>query len=106
LFLSLPQLGSIRVLGVAAEMRQTLDQAKATLEQLRGFAVPMAKATLRSLSGMGSYGSAIPKEEQDHVRDQLRKSLREVGVSDSEIAEALPPSADPIPPDTPTPTTN
>jgi hypothetical protein len=64
-----------------ARMRETIDEANATLEQLRAVATSMAMATLTDLMA-GNFQASMSVAKRLALHDSLMNQLRELGVPD------------------------
>lgn len=70
-----------------AKMKETIQEANATIEQLKTVSVASAKATLTSLMAKNFWGGVSRKAQLD-LHDQIIESLKKVGFSNQEINEA------------------
>ena len=70
-----------------AKMRETIQEALATLEQLREIAATSAKATLTD-SMAGNFMKGTTLENRLDLHDEIVKSLISIGVSKQQIEEA------------------
>jgi hypothetical protein len=83
------QIEKVHFPGFAVELRQTLDEANATIAQLRRFAVPMARTTMKSAERIGYWDAKLSVAELERIRSELRLALKEMGIPDPEIDSAV-----------------
>lgn len=70
-----------------AKMKETIQEANATIKQLKTVSAASAKTTLTGLMADGFLGG-LPLKRKIALHDQIIESLREVGFSNQEISEA------------------
>lgn len=86
-FLNIDRIQRFKGAGFEAEMRQAVEEAHATLDQLRNLAVASTESSLTTLMA-GSFMSGISSEKRLDVHDRLIQTLKELGVKRSEIDKA------------------
>lgn len=86
-FLNLDRFQSFKGAGFEAEMKRVVDEAYASIDEVRNIAVDMSEATLSAL-GSGLFISGMKLEQRVRLRNQLVESLRKLGADDEEIARA------------------
>lgn len=72
---------------VKAKMKQKLQEASATIEQLRNVAVTSSEATLTDLMA-GSFMGGMTLEKQLDLHDKVINALHEIGASSEQIEKA------------------
>lgn len=86
-FLNIDRIQRFKGAGFEAEMKQAVEQAHATLDQLRTLAAASAESTLSTLMAGNFMGGTTLASRLD-LHDRLIKSLEEIGVSESQIDRA------------------
>ena len=86
-FMNLDRIAEFEWLGGKAKTREIVDEARATIEQLRHLAVVFADATITGLIASGRWGGS-GADTQVRIRDELIKILRELEVDDAGIEKA------------------
>lgn len=85
-FLNLDRIKSFKGGGFEAEMRQAVDEAHATVAQLREMACSIAESTLTTLmAGNFGFSSGLTLDARLDLHDRLVTSLREINVTEMEI---------------------
>ena len=74
--------------GLEGEMRQVIDEAKATLEQLHSVAETQSRMILWSMQAHGRWGGFDLKDQQQ-MRDAVVSNLKALGVSSPKIENVL-----------------
>lgn len=74
--------------GLEGEMRQVLDEAKATLEQLHSVAETQSRMILWSMQAHGRWGG-FDFDSQTEMRETVVANLRALGVSQAKIDAVL-----------------
>lgn len=72
---------------VKAKMKEKLQEASATIEELRKIATATSEASLTELMS-GSFMGGMNLQKRLELHDKVIKSLKEVGVTDTQIGEA------------------
>ena len=86
-FLNISKFRRFKAGTIEAEMKQAVEDAHATIEQLRNVAATSAKATLNSLMA-GSFMSGSSLKNRLEIHDELISNLKSIGVSTAQIHEA------------------
>ena len=86
-FLNIDRIQRFKGAGFEAEMKQAVEQAHATVEQLRTLAAASAESTLTTLMA-GNFMGGITLSTRLDLHDRLIKSLEEIGVQTAQIEEA------------------
>lgn len=86
-FLNINKFTRFKAGSIEAEMKQVVEDAHATLEQLRNVAATSAKATLNSLMAE-TFMSGSSLRQRLEIHDQLIGNLNSIGVSASRVEEA------------------
>jgi hypothetical protein len=86
-FLNIDRIQRFKGAGFEAEMRQAVEQAHATVEQLRTLAAASAESTLTTLMAGNFMGGTTLSTRLD-LHDRLIKSLEDIGVPQPQIDEA------------------
>lgn len=86
-FLNIDRIQRFKGAGFEAEMRQAVEQAHATVEQLRTLAATSAESTLTILMAGNFFDGATLSTRLD-LHDCLIRSLKEIGVPRPQIDEA------------------
>ena len=71
-----------------AKLRARIEEATATIDQLRSVAVTSAEATLTDLIS-GSFMGGMTAERRLQLYDKIIESLRAIGADESQIEEAV-----------------
>jgi hypothetical protein len=79
-------LSKFKVGFMEAEMKQVIEEANATLEQLRSVASSVAKSALLD-SMAANFILGTPIENRLAIHDQIIESLKGVGLSDKEMSD-------------------
>lgn len=77
----------VRGAGFEAEMRKAVDEATATVAELRSVAATTARATLTDLMA-GNFMESMTLRERLKLHDELVRQLRAIGVSEAEVRRA------------------
>lgn len=86
-FLNTDKIQRFKGAGFEAEMKKAVEDANATIEQLRNVATTSAKATLTSLMADNFFDGTTLKNRLE-LHDQLISNLKDIGVSKHQIEEA------------------
>ena len=86
-FLNIDRIQRFKGAGFEAEMRQAVEQAHATVEQLRILAAASAESTLTTLMA-GNFMSGTTLATRLDLHDRLISSLEDIGVPQPEIDKA------------------
>jgi hypothetical protein len=74
--------------GLYLQVRQTIQEAQVTIEQLRRLATTLAGSGLNELALSGDVFTGMTTAEKFRIRDQMVARLKELGVPESEIMDA------------------
>tara|TARA_R110002072_G_scaffold280360_2_gene442667 strand:- start:53 stop:727 length:675 start_codon:yes stop_codon:yes gene_type:complete len=83
-FLNLDKIQRFKGAGFEAEMKKAVDEANATVKQLRTVALTSVEAALTTLMS-SSFLGGTNLETKIKIQDQLINSLKEIGISDADI---------------------
>lgn len=86
-FLNIDRIQKFKGAGFEAEMRQAVEQAHATVEQLRTLAAASAESTLTTLMADNFFDGTTLSTRLD-LHNRLIRSLEEIGVPQPKIDEA------------------
>lgn len=86
-FLNIDKIQRFKGAGFEAEMKRALEEANATIEQLREVAATSAEAILTDLMA-GNFMDGTTLEKRLGLHDQLIKNLKAIGASDKQIEKA------------------
>lgn len=86
----IPQLESLKAWGIEARLRQTVNEAVATLDNLKRLSATSAKSTYLSAAWSNRIGAPTAKEKQA-VLDETEKQLAELKISEEERREIVRP---------------
>jgi hypothetical protein len=86
-FLNLDRIQKFKGAGFEAEMRQAVEEAHATVEQLRILAATSTESTLTTLMS-GSFFDGTTLDHRLSMHDKLVECLQHLGVSQKQISEA------------------
>lgn len=85
IILSQFQLESIKLLGLEAKLRSTINDAEKVLEKLKKISLPISEIAIATAAKAGRVGSATPsKEMMDYVM-VVEEQLKGMGLEDSEL---------------------
>ena len=70
-------------------MRETIEKAQVTMEQLRSLAGALATASVTAIAGVGRYAS--PDDRYFRIMGEIEKNLKGLGISHRKIEEILGP---------------
>ena len=86
-FLNLDKIQKFKGGGFEAEMRQTIDEANATIEQLREVATTSSEAIFTDLMA-SNFFNGIGLNKKIELHEQLMKNLKDIGASHAQIKKA------------------
>ena len=86
-FLNIDKIQRFKGAGFEAEMKKAVENAIATIEQLRNVATTSARATLTSLMA-ANFMSGTTMKNRLELHDQLISNLVDIGASKQQIEEA------------------
>jgi len=86
-FLNLDRIQKFKGAGFEAEMRQAVEEAHATVEQLRTLAATSTESTLTTLMS-GNFFDGTTLDHRLSMHDKLVECLQHLGVSQKQIGEA------------------
>lgn len=75
--------------GIEAEMRKAIDEAHATLDQVRELAKITTAMSISATQRIGRLGSSYSAEEMNAVKDKHYSLLKKFGVSEDEMESAV-----------------
>lgn len=70
--------------GIHAQMRKTVDEANATLDQVKEIAQVVAKISVSDM-GLGNFLAGMPIRAQFQYRDELENALKKLQISQAHI---------------------
>jgi hypothetical protein len=70
-----------------ARLRKSIDEANATVQQLRSFALALGEASLTDLMA-GNFFASMPLRQRFAMHDIIKRSLFDLGLSDADIQKA------------------
>lgn len=88
-FAELERFSKFKFPGGSAELRDTIEKAQVTMEQMRSLAEALAAASVTAISGVGRYAS--PDDRYFRIIGEIEKNLKELGISRQKIEEVLGP---------------
>lgn len=71
--------------GVEAEMKQVIEDAKASVAQLHELAATQAAATIQQIAAEGRWGGGMSVRSKEDLRQQIIASLRTIGLPEERI---------------------
>jgi len=74
--------------GLEGEMREVIDEARATVGQLGMLGEQLSKVILWSMQGSGRYGG-MSTASQQQMRETVVSTLKKLGVNDARIADVV-----------------
>lgn len=86
-FLNIDKIQRFKGAGFEAEMKRAVEEANATIEQLREVATTSAEAILTDLMA-GNFMDGTTLEKRLELHDQLIKNLEAIGASDKQVRKA------------------
>lgn len=86
-FANIDKIQWFKIAGIEAEMRKAVQEANATIEQLRSVATTSARATITSLMA-NNFIDDFTLKNQLELHDQLISNLEKIGASKQQIGEA------------------
>ena len=86
-FANIDKIQRFKIAGIEAEMRKAVQEANATIEQLRNVATTSARATITSLMA-DNFIAGITLKNRLELHDQLISNLEKIGASKQQIEEA------------------
>ena len=86
-FLNIDKIQRFKGAGFEAEMKRAVEEANATIEQLREVAATASEAILTDLMA-GNFMSGTTLEKRLELHDQLMGNLRDIGASEKQIEKA------------------
>lgn len=86
-FFNIDKIQKFKGAGFEAEMKRAVDEANATIEQLREVAATSAEAILTDLMA-GNFFDGTTLETRLNLHDQLIVNLKEIGASNRQIQKA------------------
>jgi hypothetical protein len=85
----LPDITLLDALGIRTELQHTINEANATIAQLRKLAVTIAEPELSQLAMSGAMLSELRFEYQYDQKKQIVDTMKSLGVSQEDITAAL-----------------
>ncbi len=86
-FANIEKIQRFKIAGFEAEMKKVVQEANATIEQLRSVATTSARATITSLMA-DNFIDDFTLKNQLELHDQLISNLEKIGASKQQIGEA------------------
>lgn len=86
-FINIGKIQKFKGAGFEAEMKRAVEEANATVKQLREVATTSSEVVLTDLMA-GNFMSGMTLEKRLHLHDQLIKNLKDIGASDHQIIKA------------------
>ncbi len=86
-FLNIEKFAKFKAAGIEAELRTAVDEANATIEQLRAVATSIAKSSL-STSIAAPFWGGLPTSKRVVLDYSTIQALKEIGVSSSQLDDA------------------
>lgn len=87
LFANLSKLKSLKLWGLQAELKDIIEEAYATIDQLRSLAKSISKPTIGLLAINGVSAIPLPLEYKLHLLGEINKILKKLNFSQDEINE-------------------
>lgn len=87
LIVNLDKIEYFKAFGMEAKLRQTLNEANATVEHLRQLAVSISGPMISMINRLGRWNSAFSQEEKDEFFNNIEKELLAIGIKKSDILE-------------------
>jgi hypothetical protein len=88
IFVRLPDISSLKLLGLQATLERQIGKAEVTIEELQKLAAAMAKANLTQIAMSGQMLHGLPTGAKFAIRDKIIESMKEIGVSEKDIHDA------------------
>ncbi|KUQ82692.1 MULTISPECIES: hypothetical protein [Enterobacter cloacae complex] len=77
--------GEIKVLGLEAKLRNTINDAETVLESLRNIALPISEISISLAARTGRWDSSTPRNELYSLVNSVSFELKKIGVDESNI---------------------
>ncbi|WP_454779537.1 hypothetical protein [Klebsiella michiganensis] len=77
--------GEIKVLGLEAKLRNTINDAETVLESLRNISIPISEVSISLAARTGRWGTATPNKELYTLVSSISKELKKIGVTEHDI---------------------
>ena len=87
-FANIDKIAKFKGAGFEAEMKNAIDKASATIEEVRQIGCKSAAAVLEITAAFGRWGGGTTTLRRFQIRDNLVTSLKGLGVDDEDIKEA------------------
>lgn len=87
-FANIDKMAKFKGAGFEAEMKNTIDKANATIEEVQQVGCKSAAAILEVTAAFGRFGGGIKTLRRLQIRDNLVASLRGLGADDDDIKDA------------------
>lgn len=87
-FANIDKIAKFKGAGFEAEMKNAIDKAYATIEEVRQIGCKSAAAVLEITAAFGRWGGGTTTLRRFQIRDNLVTSLKGLGVDDEDIKEA------------------
>lgn len=87
-FMNIDKIQRFKGAGFEAEMKKAVDEAYATLENLRELATPLLVSILANLTYFGRFGGMDPHRKHK-FKDELKDIADKLSITDNELDEAL-----------------
>jgi len=86
IFVFLPAFKKFKGLGIEAELLgQKIEKADNLIHKLQSFSLPTAELLFTNVARAGRWSGAIDRRERDRLRQSIENSLKDMGISGSEI---------------------
>lgn len=87
-FANIDKMAKFKGAGFEAEMKNAIDKAYATIEEVQQIGCKSAAAVLEVTAAFGRYGGGTTTLRRLQIRDNLVTSLKRLGVNNEDIREA------------------
>lgn len=84
----LPDISSLSLFGLRAELKRSVEQVQVTIHQLQAMATAFAEATLSQLALSGQLRAYMYTTAKFELRNQIVRSLEEIGTNEADILRA------------------
>lgn len=90
-FIFLPEFKFFSAFGLKAQLREKIEEANATIQQLRSLATPIAEFMFIVIGRAGRYGRTFSPEDELRLIKATEQALKGIGTSNTEIEAAKAP---------------
>jgi len=84
----LPDISSVHMFGLAAELEKQQQQVQVTLDQMQRLAASLAESSFDELAFSGQSFIGLTSETKMKAHDKIVGSLKDIGLTQSQIKEA------------------